>query len=107
MSPEATVFDVHLLLPGNPKSSCDFGRILSQTRQNSGESSFVSTLAFPQGKVPFSRRFANAHLHLFPTAHTTAVTLSSRRSGAKPSAAQRSGGGATPSLDLLRRGALS
>jgi hypothetical protein len=30
----------------------------------------VSTLAFPQGKVPFSRRFANAHLHLFPTAHT-------------------------------------
>jgi hypothetical protein len=33
--------------------------------------------------------------------------LSSRRSGAKPCTAQRSGGGATSSFDLLNRGALS
>ena len=40
-----------------------------------GERSFVPTLTFPQAKVPFSSRFADALLHFFSTAHTTAVTL--------------------------------
>ncbi len=40
-----------------------------------GESHSCQRLSFPQGKVPFSSRFAYALLHFFPTAHTTAVTL--------------------------------
>jgi len=44
--------------------------------------------------------------YLDRSAQTTAV-LSSRRSGAKLFTAQRSGGGATSSFDLLKRGALS
>src|SRR5450631_4272296 len=39
--------------------------------------------------------------------HTPLPLLSSRRSGAKPGTAQRSGGGATSSLHLRKQGALS
>src|SRR5439155_11779839 len=61
------------------------------------------TLIFPpRGKVPFSSRFAYALLHFFPP-HTPLQLLSSRRSGAEPCTAQRSGGGATSSFDLLKR----
>src|SRR6266481_9478741 len=54
--------------------------------------------------MPSSSRFAYAFLPFFPT---PPKLLSSRRSGAQPCTAQRSGGGATSSLDLLKRGAFS
>lgn len=54
---------------------------------------------------PISPTHENAMLSCcpFPTGHTVAVAPQRRRSGAKPYAAQRSGGGATSSFDLLKR----
>ena len=63
----------------------------------------VQRLSFPQGKVPFSGRFAYALPRFSRTAHT--LPLLTRAAGADRNPAQRSGGGAHPA-STSRNGAL-
>jgi hypothetical protein len=65
----------------------------------------VLTLIFPlKVKMPFSRRFSYVLLQSFRIRFTIAVISSAAVAERRPCTAQRSGGGAHHSRDLLKRG---